>query len=99
MNLTRCPQLDKFDNESHFQQNLTARAKVHSHLRFSMLALSARQLERKHPERSSSASLALYQEAVHQLVPQLQTKLTDVVASCVVLCVLEMMSCEYTYLT
>ncbi|KAK4033253.1 dihydroxyacetone kinase [Parachaetomium inaequale] len=86
------PWLDKFDKESHFQQKLTARAKVHSHLRFSMLALSARQLERKHPERSSSASLALYQEAVHQLVPQLQTKLTDVVASCVVLCVLEMMS-------
>lgn len=62
-----------------------------------MLALSARQLERKHPDRSSSASLALYQEAVHQLVPQLQTKLTDVVASCVVLCVLEMMNCEYNH--
>lgn len=60
-----------------------------------MLALSARQMERKSPGRSSSASLALYQEAVHQLVPQLQTKSTEVVASCVVLCVLEMMSCEY----
>ncbi|KAH6853135.1 Dak1 domain-containing protein [Chaetomium sp. MPI-CAGE-AT-0009] len=88
------PWLDKFDKDLHFQQKLPALAKVHSHLRFSMLALSARQLERKHPERSSSASLALYQEAVHQLVPQLQTKLTDVVASCVVLCVLEMMSCS-----
>ncbi|KAK4152584.1 Dak1 domain-containing protein, partial [Chaetomidium leptoderma] len=86
------PWLDKFDKECHFQQNLTGLAKVHPHLRFSMLALSARQLERKHPDRSSSASLALYQEAVHQLVPQLQTKLTDVVASCVVLCVLEMMN-------
>jgi hypothetical protein len=73
---------------------LPALAKARSHLRFSMLALSARQLERKYPERSCSASLALYQEAVHQLVPQLQTRLTDVVASCVVLCVLEMMSCE-----
>ncbi|KAK4106416.1 Dak1-domain-containing protein [Parathielavia hyrcaniae] len=86
--------LDKFDRECHFQRKLPALAEVHSHLRFSMLALSARQLERKHPERSSSASLALYQEAVHQLVPQLQTRSTDVAASCVVLCVLEMMSCS-----
>ncbi|KAK4243988.1 hypothetical protein C7999DRAFT_44289 [Corynascus novoguineensis] len=88
------PWLDKFDRDCHFQQKLPALANIHPHLRSSMLALSARQLERKHPERSSSASLALYQEAVHQLVPQLQTKLTDVVASCVVLCVLEMMSCS-----
>jgi hypothetical protein len=86
-------QLDKFDHACHFQQKLPALAKVHPHLRFSMLALSARQLERK-DGRSSSASLALYQEAVHRLVPELQTKSTEVVASCVVLCVLEMMSCE-----
>lgn len=59
-----------------------------------MLALSARQQERKYPDRRSSASLVLYQEAVHQLIPQLQTKSTAVVASCVVLCVLEMMSCK-----
>jgi hypothetical protein len=58
-----------------------------------MLALSARQLERKHPERSSSLSLVLYQEAIHQIVPYLQTKTTVIVASCVVLCVLDMMSC------
>lgn len=42
----------------------------------------------------SSLSLALYQEAIHHLVPQLQTRTTNVVASCVVLCVLEMMSCS-----
>jgi hypothetical protein len=59
-----------------------------------MLALSARQLEQKYPERSTAASLALYQEAIHQLIPVLQTKSTEVVASCVVLCVLEMMSCK-----
>lgn len=58
-----------------------------------MLALSARQLERKFPNRPAT-SLGLYQEAIHQLVPQLQTRTTTVVASCVVLCVLEMMSCE-----
>lgn len=59
-----------------------------------MLALSARQLERKDPKRSQEGSLALYQEAIHQLIPQLQTRTTATVASCVVLCVLEMMSCQ-----
>lgn len=58
-----------------------------------MLALSARQLERKDATRAP-LSLALYQEAIHHLVPRLQTRTTAVVASCVVLCVLEMMSCS-----
>ncbi|GAW14676.1 hypothetical protein ANO14919_040790 [Xylariales sp. No.14919] len=88
------PWLDKFDNDCHFGRTLPAMAQNHRHLRCSMLALSARQQERKYPERRSAASLALYQEAVHQLIPRLQTKSTAVVASCVVLCVLEMMSCS-----
>ncbi|KAI0451415.1 hypothetical protein F5B21DRAFT_382048 [Xylaria acuta] len=88
------PWLDKFDNDCHFGRTLPVMAQNHRHLRCSMLALSARQQERKYPERRSSASLALYQEAVHQLIPQLQTRSTAVVSSCVVLCVLEMMSCS-----
>ncbi|KAI0555545.1 hypothetical protein F4679DRAFT_578930 [Xylaria curta] len=88
------PWLDKFDNDCHFGRTLPVMAQDHRHLRCSMLALSARQQEQKHSERRSSASLALYQEAVHQLIPQLQTRSTAVVASCVVLCVLEMMSCS-----
>ncbi|KAH8894397.1 hypothetical protein GQ53DRAFT_717123 [Thozetella sp. PMI_491] len=88
------PWLDKFDSNCHFGHTLPPLAGEYPHLRFSMLALSARQLERKYMERSSSASLALYQEAIHQLIPQLQTKATPVVASCVVLCVLEMMDCS-----
>ncbi|KAI0970425.1 hypothetical protein F4678DRAFT_139169 [Xylaria arbuscula] len=88
------PWLDKFDNDCHFGRTLPVMAKDHRHLRCSMLALSARQQEQKYPERRSSASLALYQEAVHQLIPQLQSRSTAVVASCVVLCVLEMMSCS-----
>lgn len=86
-------QLDKFDNQRRFVRVLPPLAREHPHLRFSMLALSARQLERKFPDRPAT-SLGLYQEAIHQLVPQLQTRTTTVVASCVVLCVLEMMSCE-----
>ncbi|KAI0191663.1 hypothetical protein EV127DRAFT_337740 [Xylaria flabelliformis] len=88
------PWLDKFDNDCHFGRTLPVMAQDHRHLRCSMLALSARQQEQKHSERRSSASLALYQEAVHQLIPQLQTRSIPVVASCVVLCVLEMMSCS-----
>ncbi|KAI0429251.1 hypothetical protein F5Y09DRAFT_264136 [Xylaria sp. FL1042] len=88
------PWLDKFDNDCHFGRTLPVMAQDHRHLWCSMLALSARQQEQKHPDRRSSASLALYQEAVHQLIPQLQSRSTAVVASCVVLCVLEMMSCS-----
>lgn len=86
-------QLDKFDNKRHFGRALPPLAKENPHLRFSILAVSARQLERKDSTRSS-LSLALYQEAIHHLVPQLQTRTANVVASCVVLCVLEMMSCS-----
>lgn len=86
-------QLDKLDDERHFGRALPPLAREHPHLKFSILALSARQLERKDPVRCS-LSLALYQEAIHHLVPQLQTRTTTVVASCVVLCVLEMMSCS-----
>ncbi|KAI1274369.1 hypothetical protein F5Y07DRAFT_217524 [Xylaria sp. FL0933] len=90
------PWLDKFDNDCHFGRTLPVMAQDHRHLRCSMLALSARQQEQKFPECRSSASLALYQEAVHQLIPELQSRSTAVVASCVVLCVLEMMSCSPT---
>lgn len=86
-------QLDKLDHQRHFRRILPPLAREHSHLRYSILALSARQLERKDPKRSS-LSLALYQEAIHSLVPQLQARTTPTVASCVVLCVLEMMDCS-----
>lgn len=87
------PWLDKFDNQCHFGRTLPLIAQSHDHLKFSILALSARQLERKDHSRPSSRSLALYQEAIHQLVPELEGRNTAVIASCVVLCVLEMMSC------
>ncbi|KAF2492524.1 hypothetical protein BU16DRAFT_465941 [Lophium mytilinum] len=88
------PWLDKFDNQRHFEHMLPLMAKSHTHLKYSILALSARQLERKEMNRKSSRSLALYQEAIHHLLPQLQTRNTAVIASCVVLCVLEMLSCS-----
>ena len=71
-------------------------AKTAPHLRFSILALSARQLERQQNEKSQSESLSLYQEAIHLLLPELESKTTPVIASCVILCVLEMLSCMHS---
>ncbi|KAH6685887.1 C6 zinc finger domain-containing protein [Plectosphaerella plurivora] len=88
------PWLDKFDTERHFQHVLPGMARSHDHLRYSMLALSARQRELKSASRATDLSLSLYQEAIHLLLPQLSIRSTPVIASCIVLCVLEMCSCS-----
>ncbi|TVY51040.1 Transcriptional regulatory protein moc3 [Lachnellula cervina] len=88
------PWLDKFDNKRHFEQKIPIMARHSAHLRKSILAVCARQIEQKHNSKSLSESLGLYQEAIHLLLPELQTKNTAVIASCVILCVLEMMSCS-----
>ncbi|KAL3465019.1 hypothetical protein BJX64DRAFT_297776 [Aspergillus heterothallicus] len=89
-----CLWLDMFDNHRHFASTFPQMAKSAPHLRYSILALSARQMERKHGEQSQSESLSLYQEAIHLLLPELESKTTPVIASCVILCVLEMLSCN-----
>lgn len=88
------PWLDKFDNERHFQHIIPTMASPRSHLHYSILALSARQLELKETTRPTGRSLALYQQAIHLLLPHLPTRGTPVIASCVILCVLEMLSCS-----
>ncbi|KAJ5301063.1 uncharacterized protein N7443_006065 [Penicillium atrosanguineum] len=89
-----CSWLDMFDNNRHFASTFPQMAKNAPHLRYSCLALSARQLERQQNEKSQSESLFLYQEAIHLLLPELESKTTPVIASCVILCVLEMLSCN-----
>ena len=69
-------------------------AAQYEHLRYSMLALSARQLEQEETDQPTDRSLTLYQEAIHQLLSELPTRSTAVIASCVILCVLEMLSCS-----
>lgn len=86
--------LDKFDHHKHFRHTLPAMAKTTPHLRYSILALSARHLERKDGSLPAEVSLSLYQEAIHLLLSNLHTKDITVIASCVVLCVLEMFSCS-----
>lgn len=88
------PWLDKFDNQRHFQHIIPTMAHQHPHLRLSILALSARQMELKGDAMTSNRSLSLYQEAIHQLLPHLPERDTAVIASCVILCVLEMLSCS-----
>ncbi|KAF2091334.1 hypothetical protein K490DRAFT_31285 [Saccharata proteae CBS 121410] len=84
------PWLDKFDNKRHFELTVPLMAKTSDHLRYSILTLSARQQERKDPNRPYTESLGLYQEAIKHLVPELETINSAVIASCVLLCVLEM---------
>ena len=86
--------MDKFDNHRHFELVLPMLAKTNPHLKYSLLALSARQLERKKQSSDNSCSLALYQHAIHLLSPLLHRRTTVELASCVVLAVLEMMSCS-----
>lgn len=86
--------LDKFDINRHFELVLPMLGKSHAHLKYAILALSARQIERKERKLDYSCSLALYQHAIHLLSPLLHRRTTEVLASCIVLCVLEMLSCS-----
>jgi hypothetical protein len=58
------PWLDMFDNQQHFQYTLPVLAKGVDHLRLSVLALSARQMERRSSTNPYIESLDLYQEAI-----------------------------------
>jgi hypothetical protein len=85
--------LDMFDNDRHFQIQLPILAQNSEALRLSVLALSARQIERRDPDKPYTESLALYQEAIRLIAAELESMSTEVIGSCVLLCVLEMMSC------
>ncbi|XP_014557569.1 hypothetical protein COCVIDRAFT_15125 [Bipolaris victoriae FI3] len=86
------PWIDKFDGERHFQHQLPILARSHEHLKYSILALSARQIEVKNRSIHTEQSLALYQTAIQLVLPHLHTRSMGVIATCVVLCVLEMQS-------
>ncbi|KAF2644571.1 hypothetical protein P280DRAFT_391735 [Massarina eburnea CBS 473.64] len=86
------PWLDMFDQNQVFGIQLPALAKQSPPLLYAILAIGARQLERKEKTKSSFDSLELYQEAIRMLTPLLQARDTQVIAACVVLCCLEMFS-------
>lgn len=85
-------QLDMFDSQCTFRVQLPALARTFPALLNAILAISARQMERKEGTRESFDSLELYQEAIRLLSPLLEMRDSKVVAACVLLCCLEMMS-------
>jgi hypothetical protein len=85
-------QLDMFDGKRAFGLQLPTLAKGSPPLFYAILAIGARQLERKEKTLSSFDSLELYQEAIRLLTPLLSARDTYVIAACVILCCLEMFS-------
>ena len=86
------PWLDMFDDNNHWQTTVAQMAQRVECLQYSLLALSARQQERKSPAMSHTESLSLYQEAIRLVTIQLPTLCTEIIAAVILLCVLEMMS-------
>jgi hypothetical protein len=86
------PWLDMFDSKRTFGLQLPTLAKDSPPLFYAILAIGARQLERKEKTQSSFDSLELYQEAIRLLAPLLSARDTHVIAACVILCCLEMFS-------
>jgi hypothetical protein len=81
-----------FDSKRTFGIQLPLLAKESPPLLYAILAIGARQLERKEKTQSSFDSLELYQEAIRLLTPLISTRDTHVIAACVILCCLEMFS-------
>ena len=81
-----------FDEQQHFKTKVPLLAQSSLPLIYAMLAISARQIERAKKLQGDHDSLQLYQESIRSLTPQLLTRDPNVMATCVILCVLEMMS-------
>ncbi|KAL3493697.1 fungal-specific transcription factor domain-containing protein [Aspergillus germanicus] len=88
------PWLDMFDSHCTFAQQIPTLSHSFPALLYAILAISARQMERKSGSGTQDwyDSLELYQEAIRLLSPLLQVRDPKIVAACVLLCCLEMMS-------
>ncbi|KAL5001220.1 fungal-specific transcription factor domain-containing protein [Aspergillus recurvatus] len=86
------PWLDMFDSNCTFRQQLPVLSHSFPALLYAILAISARQMERKSGIQGWCDSLELYQEAIRLLSPLIQVRDPKIVAACVLLCCLEMMS-------
>ncbi|KAL2829750.1 hypothetical protein BDW59DRAFT_170408 [Aspergillus cavernicola] len=86
------PWLDMFDSTHTFAYQLPALSTSFPALTYAILAISARQMERKSGIQDWCDSLELYQEAIRLLSPLLQVRDPKIIAACVLLCCLEMMS-------
>lgn len=86
------PWLDMFDAKQHFGTRVPILAQSSTPLVYAILAISARQMERQKKQSGYHDSLQLYQEAIRSLTPNLLARDPNIMATCVILCVLEMMS-------
>ncbi|KAH7399963.1 fungal-specific transcription factor domain-containing protein [Cadophora sp. MPI-SDFR-AT-0126] len=86
------PWLDMFDAQQAFGRKVPMLAKTSAPLTYAILAISARQMERQKKLQGEHNSLQLYHEAITSLTPQLQARDPSILAACVILCCLEMMS-------
>ncbi|KAK0382305.1 C6 zinc finger domain-containing protein [Colletotrichum limetticola] len=84
--------LDMFDSDRAFGIQVPVLARSSPALLYAVLALSARQMERKEGKQTSFDSLELYQEAIRLLTPLLQSRDQKIIPICTILCCLEMMS-------
>ena len=93
--ITECaPQLDKFDEEQHFQIEVPLVAQRSPALLYAILAFSSRQMERRGLMPGTCDSLELYQESIRLLAPALQAKDSVTLVTACVLAVFELMSSE-----
>jgi hypothetical protein len=93
--ITDCaPQLDKFDEERHFQIEVPLLAQRSPALLYAILAFSSRQMERRGLIQGYYDSLELYQESIRLLAPALQAKDSVTLVTACVLAVFELMSSE-----
>ena len=86
------PWLDMFDTQQTFGIRVPMLAGTSASLTYAILAIAARQMELANKTQGNHDSLQLYQEAIRSLTPQLQTRDPNTMATCVILCCLEMMS-------
>ena len=86
------PYLDVCTNKRHFQHSLPMLAKSADHLHYAVLALSSRHLENHESKASHSESNGLQQDAINLLLSELHTLDTPIIATSVILCVLDLLS-------
>lgn len=81
-----------FDSDRAFGLQIPLLARASPALLYAILGTSARQMERKEGRQNQFESLELYQEAIKLLAPLLLNRDHIVIPTCVMLCVLEMLS-------
>lgn len=87
------PWLDMFDITRVFGTRIPQLAKSSNALLNAIYAISSRQIELTTPDYNKDITLKLYQASLKELIPPVTKKIdTAMVTSCVLLCVLEMMS-------